>query len=527
MSARSPLLEAALTYAEHGYSVFPTAPRGKRPLTATGFKAATRDERDILHRWGEHPDANIGVACGASHIVVLDIDSKAGADPQDVFGELDIAGVPLIYTGEAPEPSEKAPNSLAGVRGAHLYFAGDLAGTNDLSIVGCEIRGNQHYVVAPPSVHPSGVVYEGALPPAAELPPVPDWLPAMIAAPNGNASAPPVAEMIPAGARNSTLASIAGTMRRRGMSVKAIAAALQVENEERCWPPLPAAEVEQIASSIGRYAPKAYNPTEVAATADPGEQSAVPAKGKLQLPPTPELQDAAGMCAWLTVAFALDPQHPIVSARRHGHSGPESHVELRRAGGAPAISFEPATRINAPMKLIETLAWSVLHTDGAIPPFKGEHCQQVAHVIRMLCGVAETLSAEEQAAGIVSMFLSGAVEVEHAMRTHGTGGQKYEAAMSLRREIDPMSSRPIGPARFGRDADTGETVIAVADLAEAARRYTGSSLAQGWLAARLAVLGWERITLEGRALPGRAGMKGPHARVYAYRGFLTTREDAQ
>ena len=413
------------------------------------------------------------------------------------------------------------------MRGAHLYFAGDLAGTNKLSIAGCEIRGQQHYVIAPPSVHPSGVLYQGTLPPVAELPPVPDWLPAMISAPNGNASAPAVTETIPAGARNSTLASIAGTMRRRSMGTEEILAALTVTNRNRCRPPLPAEELEQIAASISRYPAKTYNPTEVAATAGPGAQSAAPAKGKLQLPPTPELQDAAGMCAWLTVAFALDPQHPIVSARRHGHAGPESHVELRRAGGAPAISFEPASRINGPMKLIETLAWSVLHTDGAIPAFKGEHCQQIAHVIRMLCGVAETLSAEEQAAGIVSMFVSGAVEVEHAMTTHGTGGQKYEAAMSLRREIDPLSGRPIGPVRFARDADTGELVIAVSDLQEAARRYTGSSLPQGWLAARLAVLGWERITLEGRALPGRAGMKGPHARVYAYRGFLTTREDAQ
>ena len=220
MSTESTLLEAALTYAEHGYAVFPTAPRGKRPLTATGFKASTRDERSILHMWAQHPDANVAVACGASHIVVLDIDSKAGADPHDILGELDVAGVPLIYTGEAPERSAKAPNSLSGVRGAHLYFAGDLAGTNKLSIAGCEIRGHQHYVIAPPSVHASGVVYQGTLPPVAELPAVPDWLPAMISAPNGNASAPAVTETIPAGARNSTLASIAGTMRRRSMGTE-------------------------------------------------------------------------------------------------------------------------------------------------------------------------------------------------------------------------------------------------------------------------------------------------------------------
>jgi hypothetical protein len=527
MSTRSPLLEAALTHAEHGYSVFPTAPRGKRPLTANGFKAATRDERDILHRWQEYPDANVAVACGASRIVVLDIDSKAGADPQDVLGELDIAGVPLIYTGEAPEPSERDPNSLSGVRGAHLYFAGDLAGTNKLSIAGCEIRGSQHYVVAPPSVHPSGVVYDGTLPPVAELPPVPDWLLAMVAAPNGNASAPAVAEMIPAGARNATLASIAGTMRRRGMSAKAITAALQVENEERCRPPLSVGEVEQIATSIARYAAKAYNPTDAAATADPGGQSAAPAKGKLQLPPTPDLADVAGQCAWLTSVFQLDPAHPIVSGKRHGHSGPECHVELRRAGGAPAVSFEPATRINNPRGLVETLAWSVLPTDGATPAFKGEHCQQIAHAIRMLCGAAETLTAKQEAAGIVSTLLSGAVEVEHAVTTYGgTGGQKYEAAMSLRREIDPTSGRAIGPVRFARDADTGELVIAVADLMEAARRHTGSSLPHGWVDARMGALdGWERITLQGHGLPGEGRSKRPHARIYAYRGHLTTADD--
>jgi hypothetical protein len=523
-ATRSPLLEAALTHAERGYSVFPTAPRGKRPLTANGFKAATRDEREILHRWVEHPDANIGIACGASQIVVLDIDSKAGADPQDVLGEFDIGRAPLIYTGEAPEPSGKDPNSLSGVRGAHVYFAGDVAGTNKLSIAGCEIRGRQHFVVAPPSIHPSGVVYQGTLPPVAELPSVPDWLRAMVAAPNGNASAPTVAEMIPAGTRNSALASIAGTMRRRGMSVKAIAAALQVENEERCWPPLPAAEVEQIATSIARYAPKAYSPAEVAATADPGEQSAAPAKGKLQLPPTPELQDVAGLCSWLTVAFALDPQHPIVSGKRHGHAGPECHVSLSRAG-APPIAFEPATRITNPMKLIETLNWSVLPTDGATPVFRGEHCQKIVFVIRMLCGAAETLTAEQEAAGIVSTFLSGAVEAEHAVTTHGTGGQKYEAVLALRREIDPLSGRPIGPVRFARDADTGELVIALDALMEAARRHTGSSLPHGWVDARMGALdGWERITLQGHGLVGEDG-KRPHARIYVYRGHLTTASD--
>jgi hypothetical protein len=56
------------------------------------------------------------------------------------------------------------------------------------------------------------------------------------------------------GGRNNHLTSLAGTMRRRGMSEAAIRAVLMAENEERCVPPLSDAEVDQIAKSMGRYA---------------------------------------------------------------------------------------------------------------------------------------------------------------------------------------------------------------------------------------------------------------------------------
>lgn len=53
--------------------------------------------------------------------------------------------------------------------------------------------------------------------------------------------------------RNNTLTSMAGTMRRRGMTQVAIDAALQAENLARCKPPLDADEVSGIAVSIMRY----------------------------------------------------------------------------------------------------------------------------------------------------------------------------------------------------------------------------------------------------------------------------------
>jgi hypothetical protein len=57
------------------------------------------------------------------------------------------------------------------------------------------------------------------------------------------------------GERNNNLTSLAGTMRQRGMSRKAIEAGLLAENAERCKPPLTDEEVFNIATSVSRYEP--------------------------------------------------------------------------------------------------------------------------------------------------------------------------------------------------------------------------------------------------------------------------------
>ena len=57
------------------------------------------------------------------------------------------------------------------------------------------------------------------------------------------------------GARNRSLTSLAGAMRRRGATLLAIEAGLLAENASQCVPPLDVAEVGQIARSVSRYAP--------------------------------------------------------------------------------------------------------------------------------------------------------------------------------------------------------------------------------------------------------------------------------
>jgi hypothetical protein len=64
-------------------------------------------------------------------------------------------------------------------------------------------------------------------------------------------------EAIHEGTRHNTLMSVAGTMRRRGLTSEEILAALRAMNTGRCAPPLPDEEVRQIAGSAGIYQPEA------------------------------------------------------------------------------------------------------------------------------------------------------------------------------------------------------------------------------------------------------------------------------
>jgi hypothetical protein len=243
------LEQSALTHAERGYHVFPCRPREKRPLTARGWKDSTRDERQILQWWDRWPDANIGIACGPTGICPLDIDTKYGADPEDVVSELDLERHVFVWTGEAPERDEKYPDSLAGARGGQVYFRGDLP-TIDNVLPGCEIRGKGAYVIAPPSVHPSGVTYLGNLPPVDQLKEVPGALRKLAVEKTGKNggthTARDVGEKVKQGGRRQALLSLGGSVRRRGGGENELREYLRLANEERCDPPIPADWLEPL-----------------------------------------------------------------------------------------------------------------------------------------------------------------------------------------------------------------------------------------------------------------------------------------
>jgi hypothetical protein len=235
----SDLGDAALAFARAGRRVFPCKERGKQPLTEHGFKDATTDEGTIRDWWSRWPDANIGYPTGER--IVLDVD---GAEGEAALAALEKEHGPLpetlrARTGEGRhlyfDPNGAVIRNSAGKLGPHL-----------------DVRGVGGYVILPPSVHASGTLYEwlNRVKPA----PLPAWFGQLLSE-QARGTVSSTTEKIAASQRNTHLTSLAGSMRRRGMTESAIEAALQKENELRCDPPLRDSEVRTIARSVGRYQP--------------------------------------------------------------------------------------------------------------------------------------------------------------------------------------------------------------------------------------------------------------------------------
>jgi hypothetical protein len=135
---------------------------------ANGLKNATTDEQTIADWWDQQPEANVGLATG--HVFdVLDID---GPD----VGTTELARL----VGEHGDVALEGPTTITG-GGHHLFVLPTGRGNRAKFIAGCDWRGRGGYVVAPPSVHPSGRRYcwteDG---PDTPLLRAPDWLVALL-----------------------------------------------------------------------------------------------------------------------------------------------------------------------------------------------------------------------------------------------------------------------------------------------------------------------------------------------------------
>ena len=167
------------------------------------------------------------------------------------MAELEHAHGPLPRTVEA----------LTGGGGRHIYFAHPGGAVrNKVGIAqGLDLRGDGGYVVAPPSMHPSGRRYEWEVsrhPDGTPLAPLPHWLLSIVAFESARLGHPLshwrtlVREGVTQGERNNTIASLTGHLLWHGVDPGVVLDLMLCWNARRCRPPLSEDEVGRTVESI-------------------------------------------------------------------------------------------------------------------------------------------------------------------------------------------------------------------------------------------------------------------------------------
>lgn len=166
-------LAAALSYAERGWHVFPLRPGDKRPAFPThpadrctgsdprcrtghtGWEQrATTDPARIRCAWTAR-EYGIGIACGPSGLVVIDLDLPKTVPPVAGEGSGVASFRALCQRAGQPEPTSTY-TVRTGRGGVHLYYLHPAAGLplrNTAGSLGPLIDTRSHggYVVAPPT----------------------------------------------------------------------------------------------------------------------------------------------------------------------------------------------------------------------------------------------------------------------------------------------------------------------------------------------------------------------------------------
>lgn len=256
------MLDAALEYAARGWAVFPLVERDKVPKVAGGFKVATTDAEQIRAMWERFPQCNVGIATGSMSgglvVIDLDVDDERGKDGNAVLRAWE------REHGELPE----TVCAVTGGGGEHLVFRSSepvRCAVGEGEFEGVDVRADGGYIVAPPSVHPSGRRYEWEV--------APDDVP--VAQADGNVLALAKAvrlsqsggrdgervkkvnvnKKVEKGGRNNALFKALCSARSAGFEDMAMEAFAKTYNEMNLVPPLSAEEVGKTLESVLRYDP--------------------------------------------------------------------------------------------------------------------------------------------------------------------------------------------------------------------------------------------------------------------------------
>ena len=252
MKLNNVMLDNALKYANSGLSVFPIKPRGKKPIYPGGYQIATTKEEQIREWWNKNPDANIGIATGkmSGGVFVLDVDinENEGINGCESLKEWEDSNNVKI-----PE----TVNSITGRGGYHYFFHSEREIKTRAGILsGIDVRGEGGYVVAPPSVHENGNTYEWEWDlDDYDISDANDAVYALLDIKNESNSNNhfDMPEVISEGGRNDKLFRMACSLQSQKYSDEAIRAMIEIENKQRCKPPLEDKELDRIISNALSY----------------------------------------------------------------------------------------------------------------------------------------------------------------------------------------------------------------------------------------------------------------------------------
>lgn len=245
------VLDFARFYLALGFSIIPLRPRRKIPVIPwKEFQHRQATNREAV-RWFGNGRYNIAIVTGeASGICVLDFDSE------EAYHGAEEKGLPDTPTVKTAKGFHLYCKYASGIRNVQMSDA----------LPGIDLRAEGGYVVAPPSIHPSGHQYEWEEGntlfdlPFAEPP---DWIKQAMVTPvhpskrrNGQGhkqikknSIQDLFHGVAEGERNCSVARLAGYLFSQGFGYEqSLKCLLKINQRNR--PPLPSDEVRKILKSI-------------------------------------------------------------------------------------------------------------------------------------------------------------------------------------------------------------------------------------------------------------------------------------
>lgn len=238
--------QMAVEYINLGLAIFPIQYKGKIPLTRNGCKDATTDAAIVKGWWQRWPNANIGIATGSKSggLVVIDLDTD---EDRGIDGYLTLKNWEKEH-GILPD----SWRSITGRGGNHIFYKTNRDVRNSGGLLeGIDIRGEGGYIVAPPSVHKNGNKYEWEYAPDEfDLVEADETVYKLLDTKKHEKSNEfKVPDIIPDGQRNDTMYRYACALQSKALSDEAIIAAMKIENDLKCNPPLAEDELMKLIES--------------------------------------------------------------------------------------------------------------------------------------------------------------------------------------------------------------------------------------------------------------------------------------